>query len=204
MKFSPWKAAAILCALVSAAMCFKPVAGQEPPKKESVAEAARRAKAEREQKKATEKQARTIDNDNLPAPKVGEAVNVVGQTAPAPSAVPGQELTASAPSPEDAGAKDQERQRIAEQIKDAKAQLEDAKKDLEIAKRAFDLDRDSYYSDPNFQSNKAGKTHLDDEQAGIAAKQQAVDKVQQTIRDLQDKLKTLGGTEEKTAPPPPR
>ena len=205
MKFSLWKAAAILCALVSAAMCLKPVAGQESPKKESVAEAARRAKAEREQKKAAEKQARTFDNDNLPAPKVGEAVNVVGQPAPAPSAVPGQGPAASAPSPEDAQAKDQDRREIAEQIKDAKAQLEDAKKDLEIAKRAFDLDRDSYYSDPNFQSNKAGKTHLDDEQAGIAAKQQAVDKLQQTIKDLQDKLKALGGTaEEKTAPPPPR
>src|SRR5713226_531385 len=90
MKFSPWKAAAILCALVSAAMWVKPAVGQEPPKKESVAEAARRAKAEREQKKATEKQARTVDNDNLPAPKVGAAVNVVGQAAPSPSAVPGQ------------------------------------------------------------------------------------------------------------------
>jgi hypothetical protein len=201
MKFSPWKTAAILCALVSAAMCVKPVAGQEPPKKESVAEAARRAKAEREQKKAAEKPARTFDNDNIPAPKVGEAVNVIGQTAPAPSAVPGQGPAASAPSPEDA----QERQKIAEQIKDAKAQFEDAKKNLEIAKRAFDLDRDSYYSDPNFQSNKTGKTRLDDEQAGIAAKQQAVDKLQQTINGLQEKLKTLGGTaEEKTAPPPPR
>ncbi len=205
MKFSPWKAAAILCVLVSAAVWVKPVAGQEPPKKESVAEAARRAKAEREQKKATEKQARTVDNDNLPAPKIGEAVNVVGQTAPAPSVVPGQGPAASAPSPEDAEAKDQERQKTAEQIKDAKAQLEDSKKDLEIAKRAFDLDRDSYYSDPNFQSNKAGKTHLDGEQASIAAKQQAVDKLQQTIKDLQEKLKNLGGTaEEKTAPPPPR
>ncbi len=125
MKFSPWKAAAILCALVSAAMWVKPAAGQEPPKKESVAEAARRAKAEREQKKAAEKQARTFDNDNLPAPKVGEAVNVVGQPAPAPSAVPGQGPAASAPSPEDAQAKDQDRREIAEQIKDAKAQLEE-------------------------------------------------------------------------------
>src|SRR5216684_3238840 len=196
MKFSPWKAAAILCALVSAAMWVEPAAGQEPPKKESVAEAARRAKAEREQKKATEKQARTFDNDNLPAPKVGEAVNVVGQSAPAPSAVPGQEQAASAPSPEDAGAKDQERQKIAEQIKDAKAQLEDAKKDLEIAKRAFDLDRDSYYSNPNFQSNKAGKVKLDNEQADITAKQQAVDQIQQKVKDLEDKLKELGGSPE--------
>src|SRR2546425_12849765 len=78
MKFSPWKAAAILCALVSAAMWVKPAAGQEPPETESVAEAARRAKAERGQKKAAEKQARTFDNDNIPAPKVGEAVNVLG------------------------------------------------------------------------------------------------------------------------------
>src|SRR2546426_9785716 len=102
MKFSPGKAAAILCALVSAAMWVKPAAGQEPPKTESVAEAARRGKAEREQKKATEKQARTFDNDNLPPPKGGEAVNVVRQPAPAPRAGPRQGAAASPPSPADA------------------------------------------------------------------------------------------------------
>src|SRR2546427_11740839 len=100
MKLSPWKAAAILCALVSAAMWVKPAAGQEPPKTESGAEGARRAKAEREQKKATEKQARTFDKDKLPAPKGGEAVNVVRQPAPAASAGPRAGPAGSPPLPE--------------------------------------------------------------------------------------------------------
>lgn len=194
MKLSLWKATATLCGLVSAGIVTTPAAAHDQTQqKGSLAEAARRAKAEKEQKKAAAKPARTYDNDDLPLPKEGEAVNIIGQPAPAPNVTPGQEAAASAPSAEDTKAKEQERQRIANQIKEAKAQLEDAKKDLEIARRTFDLDRDSYYSKPDFQIDKAGKAHLGEEQAAIAAKQQAVDKIQQTIRDLEDKLKALGG-----------
>ncbi len=196
MKLSLWKAAAVVSVVVSVAMWAAPATGQEPPKKESVAEAARRAKAERGQKKVTEKQARTFDNDNLPTPKEGEAVNVIGQSAPAPGTTPGQGAAAPGASAEDTKAKGQERQKVSEQLKDAKAQLEGAKKDLEIAKRAFDLDRDSYYSNPNFQSDKAGKVKLDNEQADIAAKQRAVEQIQQRVKDLEEKLKTLGGASE--------
>lgn len=203
MKLLRWEAAAILCALVGAGTGTTPAAAQDQSqKKESVAEAARRAREEREKKKAVAQPARTFDNDNLPAPKEGEAINQIGPNAPAPGSTSPQETPASA---EDTQAKEQERQKVADQLKDAKAQLDDTKKDLEIAKRAFDLDRDTYYSDPNFRSNKAGKTHLDDEQAGIAAKQQAVDKIQKKIRDLEDKLKALGGaSEQKQAPSSPQ
>ncbi|HYL09418.1 MAG TPA: hypothetical protein VEU31_01650 [Candidatus Acidoferrales bacterium] len=196
MKFSLWKAAAVVGTLVFSAMWAAPMAAQEPPKKESVAEAARRARAERERKKAAEKQARTFDNDNLPTPKEGESINVIGQPAAAPGTTPGQAAAPGA-SAEDAKAKEQDRQKVSEQLKGVKAQLEDAKKDLEIAKRAFDLDRDTYYSNPNFQSDKAGKVKLDSEQTDIAAKQQAVDQIQHKIIDLEEKLKAAGTPEQK-------
>ena len=69
--------------------------------------------------------------------------------------------------------------------KDAKIQekLDSAEKQLNWLQREFDLDRDAYYSKPNYAEDTAGKAKLDDEQ-------QQIQSLQSEIDSLKDKLVT--------------
>jgi len=67
--------------------------------------------------------------------------------------------------------------------KDAKTQekLDSAEKQLKWLQREFDLDRNAYYSKPNYAEDTAGKAKLDDEQQQIQSLQSEIDSLKDEL-----------------------
>jgi hypothetical protein len=172
---------------------------QQPPQEQqgdTPADAARRA---RDQKKEQAKPAKVWDNDNVSS--AAGVISVVGQS----SAAGGDGANTSsnvqsAPSSPGAGAVKKGGMSANDiaagqaQLASAKARLQSLKADLDLLQRKFALDSQTYLSNPNHTSDKAGADAVADEQSQIDAKQQEVDAEQKKVDELNAKLKD-------TAPP---
>ena len=167
----------------------------------SVAEAARRARAQRE-KEFPAKPAKVITNDDLkPAPEIAngavqQATAGAGQTAPAKAAQapPGAAETRAN---SDAG---KEREAKEKELADLKKQLASAQSDLDLYQRQFSLQRDTYYSNPDYAHDTDGKAKLDSLQQQINDKAQSVDELKLKVSALQE---LLGVDAQKEAPAGP-
>lgn len=154
------------------------VAQSQDAQAQSVVEAARRAR----EKKKTEKPVPVVTDDTLKHSEgATPEVSVLGESPSAPSSEAGTEQpSATAPAPDK---KSEEAQKT--EIDAAKAKLDEAKKDLDLAQREAALLQQTYYSNPNHQSDDAGKAKLDAMQQDIANKQQEVDRLKAELEDLQ-------------------
>lgn len=166
---------------------------------DALAAAARRARQEhKEQSKA----AKVYTNDNMPS---NATISFVGSessapaakdaNAPAPNAVkaptPAAAQNAQTPSSPSLGAKmtpEQKKAADEAELATAKQQLEGAKKDLDIQQRKYALDQQTYMSNPNHDSDKAGEAALQTEQDNITAKKDEVDAAQKVVNDLEMRL----------------
>jgi len=177
MKTIGWGAA-----LLAGVLCAGPAMAQQEP---SVAEAARRARLEKER---APKAVKVWTNDNLPSgPGAASAVGG-GAPAAAPSAG-GGEVTAGA-----AAASPEQAKELADTEKElagVKQRLATARTDLELLGRDYDLQRQQFYSNPGYAGDSAGKARLDALEAQRNSKQQEVQQLQQDQAALEDKLKTL-------------
>ncbi len=188
----------------------------------SVAEAARRA---REQKKKSEKPARVISDDNLKpaaaapaatappaAPAPPQSPELAPQTQPvtAPPAPP-EAATPAAPATTPAEAAPEKKKDSAAKSAEAasmKAQVEALEKELDLLKRELPLERDNYYSKPDYQRDTAGKAKLDALQQQITDKQQDLDALKTRLAALLEQLAkeqpaSPETTEKPVAPPQP-
>ncbi len=157
------------------------------------------ARQVREQKKAAPKAKQVWTNDSLPASPQA-AVSVVGSVAEAPAATPASAGPAGATE-----AEEKEQEGTEAEVRQEKEHLARAKQELELLQRDFDLQRQQYYSSPQYQADSAGKARLDDLTAQIEAKRQQAQQAEQKIAELEEKLKSLGHTlgPRKEAPPTP-
>jgi uncharacterized coiled-coil protein SlyX len=185
---------------------------QETP---SVAEAARRA---REQKKKSEKPARVISDDNLktaaaaPATPPAQSPELAPQTQPvaAPPAPP-EAAVPTAPATTPAEAAPKEKKDSAAKSAEAasmKAQVEALEKELDLLKRELPLERDNYYSKPDYQRDTAGKAKLDALQQQLTDKQQDLDALKTRLAALLEQLAkeqpaSAENTEKPATPPQP-
>jgi hypothetical protein len=198
----------VLFAAFVSALLFSPNLLTALHAQESVADAARKAQAE---KKSSVKPATVFTNDNIDTVK--GIINVVGET-PAP---PGDKTTTAqdktktpptddktkAPAPDDKSkaapaddkttpTKDEAYWR--KTFADARKKLADDAHELDILQREYNLKQQQYYSDPNTamkeQYNRQDltdtKTKIDDKTAAVAQDKQA-------ISDLEDALRQAGG-----------
>jgi hypothetical protein len=184
----------VLPAAVAVALFSLPAFAQsQDEQSSSVADAARRA---REQKKKSDKPARVISDDNLkPAPgptnppdlQTAKAAEPgVSTEAAAPVAAPA-EAGPSAPAAPPAKAASPEKKDSSDSSAEAtsmKAQLEELQKELDLLQREVPLERDNFYSKPDYTHDTAGKAKLD------ALMQQVTDK-QQDVAALKTRLATL-------------
>jgi len=156
------------------------------------------AKRAQDSKKDPSKTARVWDNDNIP--KAGHEISVVGSneaaadgTNPAVSAdanavatpdaaAGGANAAGPAPNQADLDAK------IQAQITSAKENIASMKTDLDLMQRTLVLDSQTYYSKPDYSSDRGGARKLTDEQAKIADKQQAIDEAEKKLAELQTLL----------------
>jgi len=156
--------------LASTVLAVPLLAQDNPP--DSVAEAARRARA---QKKAAAKPATIITDDTLkPAPASGSsaptpadsAANPTPATAPDAGAAPASvdaQAHPNTPSPEEKEKKNAEIEALKQQIAAKQSQVD-------LAQRELTLDSDAYYSKPNYQGDKAGAAKIASEQADVNQK----------------------------------
>ena len=168
-------------------------AAQKKAKQDPLAAAARRA---REQQKSQPRATKVWDNDNLPA--APEAVSVVGATPAAPAESADQSASAGTAEAQQgknsatSGASSSDRKAdLQKQLAAAKAHLKTAQTDLDIATRKYQLDQQTYYSNPNYLSDRAGAANLKNEQSDIESKKQAVADAQKQVDALNAKLQDL-------------
>jgi hypothetical protein len=156
----------------------------------SVAEVARRA---REQKKTTAKPTKVITDDDVkPSEPGGSAATPAPPTAWASSN--GSNVQAPAATSSPAGPKNEQKSK---EVAGLKEMLKQVQSDLELLQRDQALKQDTYYSNPDFVHDTAGKSILDAIQQQIGDKQQDLDQ-------LKAKLAELGVTLDNPAATPPK
>jgi chaperonin cofactor prefoldin len=163
---------------------------------QSVAEAARRARA---QKKNSDKPAKVITDENLNV-KEGDVQSAAAgqlrmpgspetQAKPAGSA----QVAPAAEGPKKAS----EDEKVAKERAALKAQIKEALTDLDLLHRERTLEQDTYFSNPDYVHDTAGKAKLD------ALKQQESDK-QEELDRLKARLAALPPVQDDSATTPPK
>jgi hypothetical protein len=154
---------------------------------DSLAAAARRAREDK--KNQPTKSAAVFTNDNLPTTGT---ISVVGAapassaaaTTAAASTTAAQPAAAASPASADAKKASADEQALAT----AKARLANAKKDLDLLQRTYNLDQQSYLSNPNHTSDSAGAGNLQNEKNQIQDKTSEVDVDQSLVDTLVAKM----------------
>lgn len=168
-------------ALLLAAFSFYTVRLAAQDDAPSVAEAARRA---RQQKQDAAKPAHVIDNDSLPpSPTPANSSNSSSPASDSNSATTPENSAASdsaAPS-----ASDQEQTK--KEMDDVKQQIAEKKSRIDFQQRELALAQDTYYSNPNHDDDKAGKDKLDSMRADL-------EQAKADLADLQSKLDKLAAS----------
>jgi DNA repair exonuclease SbcCD ATPase subunit len=171
---------AVSVVLASALLSAAPFARSQ----DSVAEAARRA---REKKKTAAKPAKVVTDETLDVKKgdvqsaAAEQLRMPGtpetQAQPAPANAP----SSAAPS-EKKGAEDE---KLAKELAALKEQIKQAQSDLDLAQREQALQQDTYFSNPDYVHDTAGKAKLDAIKQLITDKQQELDRLKARLAELQ-------------------
>jgi hypothetical protein len=181
-----WKTTFRFTAMFVAASAFAAihVAAQDTQDAPSVAEAARRA---REQKDAAAaKPAKVITNESLPPAPTPDpsAAPAVNPNPPAPAADQGSS---------DAADNDAEGKKKA--VDELKQQIADKQKSVDLLQRELALEQDNFYSKQDYQRDAAGKQKLDSMQSDLKTQQGE-------LAALKAKLADAGGGEESKEPAP--
>jgi chromosome segregation ATPase len=159
---------------------------------ESVAEAARKAQA---QKKTAPKPKMVIDNDNIDTLK--GTINVVGPAAATPAdqtkeAAAGEKTPKTVAAAEKAPVKDEAYWRG--KFADANKKLADDEHELDILQREYNLKQEQFYTDPMASLKQDySRQDLTDTKTKIDNKSAAVDQDKQAIANLEDELRQAGG-----------
>jgi site-specific DNA-adenine methylase len=157
---------------------------------QSVAEAARRAREEK--KKAAAKPARVITED-----EVKPATPDASGAAPASTATAAPSDASNAQAAGTSGATGSKDEKKAKEIAAVKEQIKQTQSDLDLLQRDQALQQDTYYSNPDYVHDTAGKAKLDGMKQQVSDKQQELDK-------LKAHLAELGGTLDNPAATPPK
>ncbi len=163
-------------------------AAQSQTQGDALADAARRAQADKKNE-ASGKKVWTTDD----IPRTPGDISIVGTVTPPSSpdkagSPPGTPVKTVKP----AGS-GRSRATIQAELDSAKLDLNTATTDLDILTRKRTLDSQTYYSKPNYASDTQGAAQLQDEQDEIDAKKQQVDDAQKKVNDLQEELNALSG-----------
>ena len=148
---------------------------------QSVAEAARKARA---QKKNTEKAPKVITDETLEVKK-GDVQSATAEQPRMPGSpeAPAQPAAAAAPgTPASPAAKDQKESK---EVADLKVKIKRAQDDLDLLQREQSLENDRYYSQTDYAHDTAGKAKLDDLKQQVTDKQQELERLKARLAELQ-------------------
>ncbi len=212
--FAPFlpKLVMVLPAALFAAMTVCPAAlpkGQSQDQQssdaqsQSIAEAARKS---RQSAKNATKPSKVITDDDLDKENIkpGAQGLTVGAPAkletqpPSPDAVAEAAATPSAPPDPATVAAASDDPEIA-RLKDT---IADAEKDADLARRELALQQDTFYSNPDYEHDTAGKAKLAALQQQINDKQQEIDRLKTRLAALEEAQKKKRSAKPATAPAP--
>ncbi len=155
---------------------------------QSVAEAARKARA---QKKNTEKAPKVITDETLDVKK-GDVQNATAEQPRMPGSpeAPAQPAAAAAPgtpaTPAATAASSQAKdQKESKEVADLKVKIKRAQDDLDLLQREQSLENERYYSQTDYAQDTAGKAKLDDLKQQVTDKQQELDRLKARLAELQ-------------------
>ena len=157
---------------------------------QSVAEAARRARA---QKKNSEKPAKVITDETLNVKK-GDVQSATAEQPRMPGSpeTPAQPATAAAtatatnaPAASSSPAPDAKDQKDSKEVADLKVKIKQAQGDLDLLLREQSLENDKYYSKTDYARDTAGKAKLDDLKQQVTDKQQELERLKARLAELQ-------------------
>ena len=158
---------------------------------QSVADAARRARQDKNSSKPTSRRSKVITDDDLSSTaKSAEGINVgappkLETQPPSESAVA---ATEAADQVADSGKADVKKSDDPE-IAKAKEDLAKASKELDLLQRELALDQDTFYANTDYVHDRAGQTKLANEQQQINVKQQEVSALKAHLQELEAKKK---------------
>lgn len=151
---------------------------------DSVAEAARRARA---QKKNSEKPAKVVTDETLEVKK-GDVQSAAAEQL----RMPGTPETQAQPAPANAAPsaaqnekKASEDEKLAKELAALKEQIKQAQSDLDLAQREQALQQDTYFSNPDYVHDTAGKAKLDAIKQQITERRQELDRLKARLAELQ-------------------
>jgi hypothetical protein len=186
-----------LALLVGLTVALLPAAGfAQSQDTQSVAEAARRARA---QKKNSEKPAKVITDETLEVKKgdvqsaTAEQLRIPGTPETPAQPAAGAANAQSGGAAGDASANAQGSKNISDEDKSRailkqrvalKEKIKDAQSDLDLLQREFQLDQDTFYSSPDYANNPSGKAKLDAMKQQIADKQQELERLKAELAAL--------------------
>lgn len=186
MKKSFFFHAAFLAGALVGVGFFIPAASAQDSTSPSVAEAARQSRA----KKKSDKPVTVVTDDTLaPGPRSEPATAQHQLEDAAISTAPIVLTTKDSPTPEADEMRAAAAAESDSKLKVLKKQLADAEKNLELAQLNLSLQQDTYFSNPDYMHDKAGKAKLDAIQADVAANQQIVDDLRKKLAELEKKLR---------------
>jgi hypothetical protein len=180
----------ISAALLGMCLCLPLLAASRPQDAQSgsVADAARRARDKK--KSSSTKSAKVITDDDLAGRNLQpgqEGLNVGAspklETEP-PSAQAVAAAEASDKASEQADQKDAAEQDA--KIDKLKLQVKQAESDLDLARRELSLDQDSYFANPSYSQDTAGKAKLDSEKQQINDKEQELERLKASLAALEE------------------
>jgi hypothetical protein len=151
---------------------------------DSVAEAARRSRA---QKKNSEKPAKVVTDETLEVKK-GDVQSAAAEQLRMPGTPEAQAQPAPANAPSSAAQNEKkasENEKLAKELAALKEQIKQAESDLDLAKREQALQQDTYFSNPDYVHDTAGKAKLDALKQQITDKQQELDRLKARLAELQ-------------------
>jgi hypothetical protein len=178
----------VLSSAMLGAPCY--LAAQQDQNQESVADAARKARAERK----TAPQAKlNIDNDNLGT--INGVVSVVGET-PAPPEDQTKKTDDKTGKADGAGKKEpvKDESYWREKFTAANKKLSDDQHELDIMQREFNLKQQQFYTDPmaNLKQDYS-RQDINDSRTKIDDKTATIEQDKADISDLDDQLRRAGG-----------
>lgn len=145
------------------------VSAQDSQNAPSVAEAARRA---RQQKEAASKPTTVLTNDNLPAaPDSTTNTNSAANTNAQPDSPASDGQSAS-----DSGKKDE--------IDALKKQIAEKQQSVDVLRRDLALEQDNFYRKQDYQRDSAGKQKLDSMQSDLKTQEDELSALKAKLTDL--------------------
>lgn len=186
----------VLLALTTLLLVTAPAWAQSSRTPQSLAELARKVRAQRAKKDLSKIPFYT--NDSIP--KTGAPISIVGKgRRPAAEASEGVTATAEGEAAAEGEAEECGEQCWRVRFREQREKIRTAQYELDILQREYKLARTQYYQDPNqavreqYSGNTAGGRELQDLLNRINEKQAEIQRLQQELAALEDELRRSGG-----------